>query len=240
MAKPQVQLKLLVDTTTNKVLFAEAGKDFVDFLFHFMSLPVGTVVNLITIPDMVGCLGTLYKSIQSLNSDYFEPNLSKNTVLKSSAQVDVPLLSLTNSQAAAGNRFYHCNSMCRTYSSASDRHQYYVTDDPSVECPKCHNKTSREMVYVTAKESTDVASSSSKSNGFVKGVVTYMVMDNLDVKPMSTISGITLMNQFHVKDIGCLVEKEVQVTLKEGVAILKASMETQAVLTTVFLKKRKI
>lgn len=44
--------------------------------------------------------------------------------------------------------------------------------------------------------------------GFVKGVVTYMVMDNLVVKPMSTISGIiTLLKQFNFKDVGALAEK---------------------------------
>lgn len=38
----QVSLKLLVNTETNQVLFAEAGKDFVDILCGFLTLPLGT------------------------------------------------------------------------------------------------------------------------------------------------------------------------------------------------------
>jgi hypothetical protein len=34
----QVSLKLLVNKDTNKVLFAEAGKDFVDVHFSFLTL----------------------------------------------------------------------------------------------------------------------------------------------------------------------------------------------------------
>lgn len=32
-----------IDTPNNEVLFAEAGKGFVDFLFNLLALPVGTV-----------------------------------------------------------------------------------------------------------------------------------------------------------------------------------------------------
>jgi hypothetical protein len=44
----------------------------------------------------------------------------------------------------------------------------------------------------------------------VQGVVTYTVMDDLKVAPMSTISGITLLNTFGITDIGSLQEKTVQ------------------------------
>lgn len=45
--------------------------------------------------------------------------------------------------------------------------------------------------------------------GFVKGVVTYLVMDDLAVKPMSTISSINTLNKFNVTDVGALQEKVV-------------------------------
>ncbi|KAJ0044749.1 hypothetical protein Pint_06211 [Pistacia integerrima] len=47
MAASKINLKLLIDTENNKVLFAEAGKEFVDFLFYLLSLPVGTFVKLL-------------------------------------------------------------------------------------------------------------------------------------------------------------------------------------------------
>ncbi|KAH7840272.1 hypothetical protein Vadar_014921 [Vaccinium darrowii] len=46
MATPsiaKVSLKLLIDTKGNRVLFPEARKDFVDFLFNLLLLPLGTL-----------------------------------------------------------------------------------------------------------------------------------------------------------------------------------------------------
>lgn len=43
-----VSLKLLIDKKHKKVLFAEAGKDFVDFLFTLLSLPVSIVIGLLS------------------------------------------------------------------------------------------------------------------------------------------------------------------------------------------------
>ncbi|CDP00034.1 unnamed protein product [Coffea canephora] len=44
-AASKVSLKLLIDTKSRKVLFAEANKSTVDFLFHILSLPVGTIIS---------------------------------------------------------------------------------------------------------------------------------------------------------------------------------------------------
>ncbi|RVX13796.1 hypothetical protein CK203_010334 [Vitis vinifera] len=58
--------------------------------------------------------------------------------------------------------------------------------------------TSSKKFYICSA----VIESSSDEGGFVRGVVTYMVMDDLVVKPMSTISSITLLNKFNVKEVG--------------------------------------
>ncbi|KAB2596070.1 hypothetical protein D8674_031520 [Pyrus ussuriensis x Pyrus communis] len=134
-----VGLKLLVDTKGHKVLFAEATKEVVDFLFTLLSLPVATVIRLLSKNDMVGCLGQLCESVENLTTTL------------------------------------------------------------------------------------------SGEGGYVKGVVTYMIMDNLEVKPMSTISSISVLNRFNIKEVGVLEEK----------VLLKASLESNTVLTNVFLGKKK-
>lgn len=45
--KPVFSLRLLVDKKKNKVVLAEAGKEFVDVLFSFLTLPMGTVARLV-------------------------------------------------------------------------------------------------------------------------------------------------------------------------------------------------
>ncbi|PQQ12359.1 protein-tyrosine-phosphatase MKP1 isoform X2 [Prunus yedoensis var. nudiflora] len=63
-------------------------------------------------------------------------------------------------------------------------------------------------------------------------------MDNLEVKPTSTISSIAMLNQFKVKEVGALEEKVVDLGMDEGLKLLKASLETSTVLTNVFLDVR--
>ena len=63
-----------------------------------------------------------------------------------------------------------------------------------------------------------ISSSSSAANNeqvYVKGGVSYMIMDDLVVTPMSTISSITLLNQFEVKEIGVLRERVIDVGMSE-------------------------
>ncbi|XVF83492.1 hypothetical protein PTKIN_Ptkin16aG0492600 [Pterospermum kingtungense] len=57
--------------------------------------------------------------------------------------------------------------------------------------------------------------SSSEEGGYVKGFFTYMVMDDLEVQPMSTISALTMLNNFDVKDIEFLREKVVDMGIDE-------------------------
>ncbi len=43
-----VRVQLLVQKSTKRVLYMEAGKDFVDMLFSFLMLPTGAVIKLIS------------------------------------------------------------------------------------------------------------------------------------------------------------------------------------------------
>ncbi|KAG2311998.1 hypothetical protein Bca52824_023555 [Brassica carinata] len=46
-AKPKFILILLIGEEKNKVVLAEAGKDFVDVLCSILTLPMGTIVSLL-------------------------------------------------------------------------------------------------------------------------------------------------------------------------------------------------
>ncbi|GAV77076.1 DUF674 domain-containing protein [Cephalotus follicularis] len=234
-----IRLKLLIDSKSRRVLFAEASKDFVDFLFNLLSLPVGTVIRLLTKKGMVGCLGNLYDSIEKLTDTYMQPNLKKDALLNPkipNTHLSVPLL-LPPSIKSSTRKFYKCAYYNNYYSNCGA----YVADDPRAICPDCKTVMSCEASYV-APPVEDIASSS-KEGGFVKGVVTYMLMDDLVVIPMSTISSITMLKKFNIKDVGVLEEKVVNFGMGEGVKLLKASLQSKTVLTDVFLgpngRKRK-
>lgn len=222
MAATTVSMKLLIDTTkVKRVLFAEAGKDCVDFLFHILSLPVATIIRLLQHHEMEGSLPNLYQSLNDLNDAYIQPNTTKDTFLKPVAPVSsssVPLLALND--APCDKKVYGCNYCHR-----------YFCDVPNADCPNCRRKMTQDLTYVNPPAMEGAASG---DGGLVKGVVTYMVMDDLVVKPMSTISSLTLLNKFKVKEVGALEEKVINFGMDEAVKLLKASLDSNTVLTDVF------
>ncbi|XP_022764288.1 uncharacterized protein LOC111309517 [Durio zibethinus] len=223
----KVSLKLLIDSRSNKVLFAEAGKDFVDFLFALLSLPLGTVVRPLTTNNMVGSLGNLYESIESLSETYMQPNQNKDSLMKPRAPTsasDVPLLLLDDDKPVTRKVY-----MCPNY-------HLNVVHDQRLVCPQCKKRISIEVPIVSPD---DANGESTGKEGSVKGAVTYMVMDDLAVKPMSTISSITLLNKFNVKEVGALEERAVDLGMDDvassGLKLLRSSLQSKSVLTNVFL-----
>ncbi|CAL5210259.1 unnamed protein product [Lathyrus oleraceus] len=228
----KVSLKLLIDTKNNKVLFAEASKSVIDFLFNLLCLPIGTVVKLLGTNGMVGSLGNLYQSVETLNQSYMLPDQSKDVLLNPKAQCSSTDISgfLTHNDdiddTEEGNIFYMCPHRCR----------YEISYDPSV-LGTCRHYMTNEVSCIGDKKVAEKKDFSNIKSGFVKDVVTFMVMDDLVIQPMSTISTITLLNKFNVKDIGALQEKNVDMGMDEGIKLLKASLQSKMVLTSVFLEK---
>ncbi|XP_074289843.1 uncharacterized protein LOC141615351 [Silene latifolia] len=223
MVETKLSLTLVIDSKANKVLFAEAGKDFVDFLFHILSLPFGTAVKLLNQSGTACSISSLYKSVESLSSEYFQANVNKDVLLKPNANavVNIPLLELNDVPATTASRkIYTCGSCVE-----------YWSHEPSSICPDCEEEIQTQLTYVPPPNTT--------TGGYVKEGIIFMVMDNLEVKPLSTMSGISVMDKFNIKDYSSLVEKKVQLGFTEGLAMLKASFEvTDSVLTTVFLSNK--
>ncbi|XWS07822.1 hypothetical protein CRYUN_Cryun41cG0024600 [Craigia yunnanensis] len=245
MAATKLSLKLLVDVRGQRVLFAEAGKDFVDFLFNIMSLPVGTVVRFLNKEVMVGSLGKLYESIEKLSDVYMQPFQDKDALLRPKVLIsgakNLPQLlpNIESSKDSKHKGFYRCGGL--NYSSCRS----YIAEDSKATCPQCRcTMTAPVQLVETEKKAPSNSLSSFSSSlseaegGFVKGVVTYMVMDDLMVEPMSTISSIALLNRFNVKDIGALEEKTIKFGMDEAVKLLKASLQSKTVLTDIFFGKR--
>ncbi|WCJ19518.1 hypothetical protein M5689_001806 [Euphorbia peplus] len=244
----KVQLKLLIDKKNQKVLFAEASKDFVDFLFSLMSLPLGQVVKLLTKSHMVGSLGNLYGSIESLHETYVKSSQNVKSVLNPKtpmASFQNPLL-LTDDEFVGRKELYMClyeqasnYNYCSCGRSKVTIYHPHVADGPNTLCPSpnCNRTMGYKLQFVESGSGSGGAKQvvSGSSGGFVEGVVTYMVMDNLEVKAMSTISSIALINAFNIKDLGALEEKVVAVGVEEGLKILQVSLQSKDVLTSVFL-----
>lgn len=204
-----VTMKLLVDTQSNRVLFAEASKDCVDFLFHMLSLPIATVISILQEDEMVGSVQNLYSSIENLHESYILQHHTKDSLLKPNSKAcacSVPMLQINDVATPPEKKFYRCN-----YCSPANYPR--VSDSPEATCPNCSHKMITLIAYVSPPAA--VGKSDANEGGFVKGVVTYMVMDDLTVTPMSTISCISLLNRFNVRDVSALQEKTVNLGYNE-------------------------
>ncbi|KAH9703217.1 hypothetical protein KPL70_011042 [Citrus sinensis] len=193
----KVKLKLMIDKPANKVVFAEAEKDFVDILFNLLYMPFGSVIRLLRNAGMVGCTGNLYQSLENLSE-----NLSSCS----------PKLVETREEKAL--RLQRLSSYCDR--SNKDLVSRRFDSDP----------VRYELRQVMVSESED---------GIVKNSVTYTVTDDLSVTPGSMILGIGLL-QGKLKDvIGALEQRVVDIGPDEVLERLKASLQTNEALSTVYL-----
>ncbi|KAK8951737.1 hypothetical protein KSP39_PZI003774 [Platanthera zijinensis] len=59
-SESKMTLKLLIDTTNNKVLFTEFGKEFMDFMFSILLLPLESIIKVVTLGNTLCDIGKLY------------------------------------------------------------------------------------------------------------------------------------------------------------------------------------
>lgn len=233
----KLTMKLLIDPRPphRRVLFAEAGKDVVDFLFSLLALPAGATVKLLGKESMIGSVGNLYASAEELDGTYVQPGAAKDailcpTVLSPAASPSSSLFRLPEPSSVSTPRsFFGCsngqyNSNCRI-----------VTDLRGPPCPSCGNQMTTESRYVPGQVQNTATGG---GEGFVQAVVTYTVADDLRISPMSAISSITRLGALAARDLSALQEKTVEIGYKEDLEILEASLKSKTVLTDVFLGKK--
>ncbi|KAM5549865.1 hypothetical protein ABKV19_001008 [Rosa sericea] len=235
---PKVSLKLLIDKEYHKVVFAEAGKEFVDFLFTLLSLPLFNAARVCK----VGSLSNIYGSIDALGVKYMLPNVNKNTILRSKEYVAVfnkLQLVLSNEpdlkpiMPSNVKKFYMCENF------KLKQHGSWVTDDSKAICPMCSTTMSTGVGYVAPPGEPSLMT---RDEGYVRGVASYMIMDDLRVKPLSVFSNLNLLKKCIDGSSGFnnLEEKVVHVEMDQVEKWLKALMESNSVLTDLFLGKKPI
>ncbi|CAI9761533.1 unnamed protein product [Fraxinus pennsylvanica] len=172
---------------------------------------------------MVGCLGKLYESVENLNHTYILQGKNKEIFLKPKAPVPFTSVSLVLLTDEPTDKTYYICDYCSRQSSFSD--------DPKTTCRTCSRAMTRALSYGAPPQKKDGPNES----GFVKDAVTYMVMDDLVLKPLSIVSSIVLLNKYNVKELAAVQEKDVHFGMNEALKLLKASLHSSNVLTTVFL-----
>ncbi|XP_010424822.1 PREDICTED: uncharacterized protein LOC104709993 [Camelina sativa] len=227
--EPTVSLRLIIDEEKNKVVLAEAGKDFVQVLFTFLTLPMGTIVRLLeehqdSEPVTVGCLSNLYRSVVDMKIDDFETEACKQMLLypkniRESRYINFKLnIDPTERFKCFGCLFFR---ICRMSSNF----------DTSL-C-KCGEVMNEEISFSQYEDSmqNDVGGVFSRDKSFI-------ITDDLTLTDDSTSSFLQTLKDIGCTDVSKLREEVLHIGLKEAMTLLQCLFTSSAPLTDTFLKNQ--
>ncbi|KOM37733.1 hypothetical protein LR48_Vigan03g111500 [Vigna angularis] len=188
---------------------SDEDEDFADLLFSFMTLPLGGVLHMLEGESSLSCIDKLYKSISELSPDrYLRSQRVKEELV---------------------------NAKCAPQFAINGQ----ILPIGEVSLPKyCFNTLRDGLVATSTTPSLKICDPKScigdscSGKGFPKGPSTFMVTDDLVVTPMSSISAVSYLNRSQVP-FSDLEERVISVGVKEGLAILKASLTSTSALTQV-------
>jgi len=206
----EVTLRVLVNKEMNKVVYAEAGKDFVDALFSFLTLPLGTISRLVAKdsdikPVKFGSLSTLYQSVSDLDEHYLWSNTCKEMLLnpRNSMEAYCQQLKLNIDDTPA--QYFTCKDWqsCRGYINGSRITTYR---NQKCICGKLLNKS--------ASVKTDLTPVG--NGGFLKETATFIIQDDLCVMPNDLGTSLHLLQTHGLNDIADVEKKKLVVNKKEA------------------------
>ncbi|KAF6993935.1 hypothetical protein CFC21_010749 [Triticum aestivum] len=241
----ELSMKLLIEGKSQKVCFAEAGSEFVEFLTGLLSLPLGTVTTLLTKERMSGSIGNVLGSMEKLDASYksselpLSPAVAPAALSRLQQLLGVQLGNANNNNTDGVTYLYTCEGKKQAppgylafQDSGTDVCSKFFSAASGGVCPSCSRpmNTCGGHILVEAKGSAATTTPLQP---------TYTVGDDLSVAPASNVvSGITLLARCGVKDLSTLQERTVKVGKEEALGILAASLTSKTMLTDVFLPKK--
>ncbi|CAL4951719.1 unnamed protein product [Urochloa decumbens] len=231
-----LRMKLLIDTKSQRVLFAEASKEVPELADQM----AGSVGNLCASAEK---LGFAYGPPAGAAKDENEHDELPRRAPSSSSSSSVLLMPASSFQPS--RVFFRCHHNYINHGRGSHNCGSYMTDVRGTRCPNCGNEMTSTLHYVSPAwsgrahpSSQIIPAQSTSGEGSTAQAATYMVMDDLAVTPhapMSAISTITLLGTLGVTELAAVEERTVRLRYTEGLGIFKASLHSKTVLTDVFL-----
>ncbi|XP_058741698.1 uncharacterized protein LOC131614086 [Vicia villosa] len=221
-----VTLKLLVNKDTNKVLFAEAGKDFVDALFSFLTLPLGTIARLVEKkssmgPVSVGCLNKLYGSLKEFDKEYIKMEAMKEMLLQptNSSESYCSTLKLNIDDTKPTKHF-----LCTNHKNCPSSNYLYISRNKKCSCLDYYIRS---------------VSLKNPCNGFVNDGTSFVITNDLVVMPNSVqFTSLGLLQNLDINGVSSVKEWIVNVTKDKVLDMLKCSLLSNTTLTDLFLRKK--
>ncbi|OMO90533.1 hypothetical protein COLO4_19078 [Corchorus olitorius] len=187
----RIRLKALVDKKNNRVIFAESNEDFVDVLFSFLTIPMGTIIKLSRKHPPaanLGCMNNLYKSVENLEEERFQTKACRKMLLSPRNAAAAPCQNLKLNFDDLETLFYfHCAGSCLSSNYKLVSHYIDTVCD-------CGSRMGNWTYLVTRKDSD------AEVGVFVKGMARLMVSDDLQVVPSSTAASFSILSKLGIID----------------------------------------
>jgi len=202
----KVSLRVLVDKERNRVLYAEAGKDFVDVLFSFLTLPLGTIARLVAKDSNIeavrfGSISSLYQSVSKLDQQYLWSHTCKEMLLNPRNSMEDYRQKLKLNIEDTPMHYFVCENWdCRRKDSGC---RLSIFRNKKCYCGKVMN---REVF----------PEYSNLENGFVKENVTFIISDDLYVMPNVFGASLRLLQKLGLDTIDAIEEQTVEIDKKEA------------------------
>lgn len=208
MATDELSMKLLINKESQKVCFAEAGIDEVEFLTGLLSLPLCTMATLLAKEhNMLGSIGSLLGSVEKMGTNYSSKPRHLSPAVSTAALSHLQQLlgaqqeqvSITNGDTSV------CLYGCQGKSGVSNSSNPYGTTSNYASCryvlriygAACQGCGSPMIKVMALVQTSGNDRTSAKTNRM------YTIGDDLSVTQASggVLSGISMLSRCHVKDL---------------------------------------
>lgn len=206
----QIPIKGLVHKQEERVLFAEANSDFVDILFSFLTMPMGTIVRLLSNqsdsshPAVTGTFHNLFRSMENLESKYFATQACKDMLKSTRNLVETECRKLKINIDDIKPEYFICENInCSRYLS------FYK----NVKCEMCSKFLNRRTYYfgMPLRDRTV----GGQEGVFVSTTASFVITDDLCVKPNIPASTFAILYNSGFTDFEVFEEKTFDIGFAE-------------------------
>ncbi|KAL3845127.1 hypothetical protein ACJIZ3_002530 [Penstemon smallii] len=188
------RMKVLINKEKNKVLFAEVDHDLADILISFLTLPLGTMVRLLSEhygdeAPVIGSLNTLYKGLVDLDRSSFCTKLGKQMLIKPKNPFEDDLVKLkVNIDDTEPTMYFTCE-VC-SWNRLKPVINYSMYDGTT----KCACGKLMSSIFQGSK-------SVEAAGGFTTETASFIITDDLQIAAATTTTTTTTSKNMTVKAI---------------------------------------
>ncbi|KAL3830429.1 hypothetical protein ACJIZ3_019231 [Penstemon smallii] len=200
----KMKVKAIIQRSTNKFLYVEAEEDFIEYMFSFLTIPLGKVEFLLDSKTSLGSIDNLYSSLPNLKYIKTPHTLERllNPELPPKYLSTNQIFPLTEQKTPV---IYY------DYPNANDKNMKFSKSYLLYKKPEAHIMDPKG--YHT----------------YMKGPRLFTITDDLTVTPFCILSTLSTLKRLKIP-LSDVEVMELHIGLEEGLSILKASLNSTSAL----------